>query len=295
MSARQKALARTPNGGTPPDGHVPGDTNDALLELRADIEQFVDDSLRRFSAKTPTSVEKAVQRVGEAHERRFAGIETALADTSTRLDATDDNQKRLWAEVDRISKFMVTADGPEATASAAAAVAEANAAAANSDAFFHKAPEPTVLRLNSKAPALLVEVRTAVTDWLTEVGVLDAVAISTPGASGRPSNRITLSFSGDVALGSRRARNANTLLRNRDGSWRQLETAAGVQMFVGHDKNGCQLTRERDVKVLKRVLEQTYPAMEVRMARSDGIVSSRGRPLAMVEPQQGAPTVSTLR
>ena len=62
-------------------------------------------------------------------------------------------------------------------------------------------------------------------------------------------------------------------------------TEGPTDIYIDFDKNSAQLARGRDVKVLQRVLEGLYPSIPFRMARADGVISAKGRPVVMVEPK----------
>jgi len=95
-----------------------------------------------------------------------------------------------------------------------------------------------------------------------------------------------LKFSGNAALASRRAGKTISLLRNPDGTWRDLTAltpeSESCRVHIDIDESNKQLSKERYVKKLHAACKELYPAKEFYVQKADGKITSAYQLVAQV-------------
>ena len=250
-------------GAAPPNDYVTRSDLDSILgELGSNVKGCFTSAIQKYDASA---------------QARFSHIESDVVAAQKRLDATEADNKQLWAAVDTLQRALALAES---------AVPHKNDF---SDDNFTRKVDATILRISSKAILAKAAVLSSVAPWLAEAD-LDAEHYELIGHDS--SRKFVLQFKGNAGMAKNRASKAHQLLRGRDGTWRSFSAAkpsgGNETYYISRDKNSAQVKRELDTKRLAQACSKVCTAHpNFHANRTDGELSISWVPIVRVVPQPG--------
>ena len=269
------------------DGHANEEAEpeeeSALEALRAQLMQHVDQTVHKaikdFSQKTLSATMEYQKKQEQKSEKRLSKIEQDQEDMRRSQQKLEKSLEDQHAIVSELQKALAVAE----------AVIPIKDNITTDD--FNRPVDCTILRVNLPEEVPKAELASALRPWLEEADCESTAKADVLGPdSGK---RITIHFKGMAGVAFNRLKKARSLLRLSGGTWRSfpaVPTTAGgscSQIYIDVDKNPCQQKRERNGKQLRQALEKLYPIKnkDFRLNRVDGLITFKGTPFALIDPQ----------
>ena len=239
---------------------------DAILE---GVEVRIQDSFKVSSSEVKATFSSALRQYDEGAQRRFSHIESDVTVMQKRLDASENDAKKLWGSLESLQRSM--------------AVAESAVPLRDdfSDETFTREIDATILWISSEAILTKPAVLASIVSWLAEAN-LDESHYELMGLD--TSKKFTLQFKGNAGIAANRLSKAAALLRSRDGQWKDfhatLLSEGSERFYISRDKNGAQIKRELDTKRLADAWRTVCTdRSEFHTNKSDGVISVNWVPI----------------
>jgi len=238
---------------------------------------MVKDVTTELDKKCTGKLESLFRDYDKAVTKKFEAHEHDIADLRARADATEEAQKKMKDDIERIRAALAVAES---------AAADVTAAIQNDE--FDRDPDPTIIRLNAAESVAHESVKTAVSEWIALADIVDD-QWELQGDPRGISRNFVIKLRGAPGLAARRVKKCLGLRRNADGSWRpnmKVTSPLGreIEVYVSPDKSPKQLRTEQGGRRLLKAFRAVHPNKATHLDKRSGMVSVEWKPCARVTP-----------
>ena len=299
--ASSGSAAPPPSDGKRSRGAAPGpgpadfisrnDFRSAFDQLAATNSNTIADTLAKMAAGTQQALEEASRNLASNADHSLAALDRKLADRMRGVDERINTHDVRLAHVEHsatahdqaLAELRKRVDDLGGNLSDLRTAAPPPALHASDD--YHRATDPTILRLRSKLPLPLDSVRTVIEQLAVQVAMpstnwaLEGDALA---------KAWVVRFSGCPVVAAKRAAKLQVAPRGANGVWCPLlaaapgGTGATEQIFLDHDKSKAQIALERATKKLSELAKAAAPDLVLFPRRRDFTLFHQWAPLARI-------------
>ena len=251
-------------------------------ELLSQMQILMQTSLDGFEKNCHHSFGEQIAAYDEGVQRTFTEHRTEIDDLHKRLDNLAADVKANSTKVNRVEEEV-------------SAMENTPTARPPSSLDFDRCTDGTILQVRTEKPVSKDNIKRALAPLLQDADIsitqyqIEEVRkrqpASQPAGSAAPMTadspffkEFIIKFNGHTALAARRAGKTHSLLRNPDGSWRELTAVTpdneNCRIYIDIDKNNKQLSKERYAKKLHTACKELYPAKEFYFQNTEGKITS---------------------
>jgi len=278
--ADHRGKRRAQSGPTPMDADyevVHASLQDSIESLRAELLDQVTHTTKTLNdslASLTGNVQKTCTAMAGQVEKRLQGVELIQSGHAKQLVFLQEDVKKPKQEL------HVVKETPSEPIT--------NFPQLSLDSSFNRAIDMSILVVRCKELSAKLQVQGALLPWLSRLNIEE----NEWEFQGEPSSkRFTIKFKGSSQFAARRVQHALSLLRpQRPGEeWMRFYAPAisgsRSEVFVGTDKNPCQIKRELALKAAKRLFESRFQGKRFFVDKLRGTVSVNWRQLVEITPQ----------